>query len=63
LVKKLDISIRVINLIIELLFNVLLMNDQKPSAMTNRQELDSKNKTELIQIALEILKKKQPSLI
>lgn len=39
------------------------MNAQQPSEMTNRQELDSKNKAELIQTALEILKKKQPSVI
>jgi hypothetical protein len=46
-----------------LLFNVFLMNAQKTSAMKNREELDLKNKTELIQIALEILKEKQPSVV
>ena len=39
-----------------------LINTQKPSAMKNRQKLDSKNKAELIQIALRILKEKEPSL-
>lgn len=46
-----------------MLFNVFLVNAQKPSEMNNRTELDSKNKQELIQIGLDILKEKQPSLV
>ena len=49
--------------ILLLFFNVFLMNAQKPLAMTNREELGAKNKAELIQIGLKILKEKQPSLI
>lgn len=45
------------------LFNVFLMNAQKPSAMTNRQELDRKNKAQLIKLGMEILKEKQPSIV
>jgi len=49
--------------ILLLLFNVFLMNAQKTSAMTNRHELDSKYKAELIQTAVAILKEKHPCVI
>jgi len=46
-----------------LLFNVFFINAQKSQVMTDRKNLDQKNKAELIQIGLEIIKKKQPSLV
>lgn len=46
-----------------LFLNVFLVNAQQPSEMKNRTELNSKNKQELIETALEILKEKEPSVV
>lgn len=49
--------------ILILFLNVFSVNAQQPSEMNNRTELYSKNKQQLIETALEIMKEKQPSVI
>lgn len=46
-----------------LLFNTFLMNAQKNSEMKNNTELESQSKIKLIQVAIDILKVKQPFLV
>ena len=46
-----------------LLFSAFSINAQKTSEMENRNELESQSKIKLIQVAIDILKEKQPFLV